>query len=349
MSLSNQPETNTLLSAHSKTTRLAVSHPKLYVPLIALVIMLALPLLLGNTKYMNILCLILLFGAASTAWNILGGYARQVSLGHGIFFGIGAYTTTLLQIHWNITPWIGMFLGGIFAVMIGLIIGLGAFRLRGHYFAISTIAFSMFIMLVFVKFYEVTGGAQGLSVPYNTSFAMMQFKGKIPYYYIFLLLLLILIFVVRKIEKSRLGYYMVAIGQDEQAAKAIGINIPRVKHTALAISAFFTAIAGTMYAQYMFFISPIEIFSIPMAIEFALISIVGGIGTLFGPILGAFVMRPVVEIINEQFGSILPGLNYFIYGLILILIILLRPNGLIGMVTQWYYYLLSKLPGYTKG
>lgn len=347
--LAEKENVSSLPVSPKATSRLSVTDPRIYMPGLGVGLLVLLPLMLGeNSYYTNLLCLILLFASAGMAWNILGGYARQVSLGHALFFGIGAYTSTLLQIHWKISPWIGMVAGGVLAVLIGFVIGMGVFRLRGHYFAIATIAFSMITMLVFVKFYQFTGGAQGLSVPFENSFWMLQFKGKLPYYYIFLVMMLGMIFLVRKIQRSRLGYYMVAMGQDEQAAKAIGINIPRVKHTALAISAFCTAITGTLYAQFMYFIEPLDIFSIPMSVEFALVSIVGGLGTVLGPVLGAFVMKPIVEITNEQFGSVLPGLNFAIYGIILILVIILRPNGLIGIFSDGYHYLLSKLPGYGK-
>ena len=329
-----------------KTDSLGFTKPRVYVPVIGLVFLVLLPLAVKQSYYLNILNLMLLFASVGIAWNVLGGYARQVSLGHGIFFGIGAYTSTLLQIYWNITPWVGMIVGGILAVVVGFIIGLGVFRLRGHYFAISTIAYSTIVMLLFVKFYTITGGAQGLSVPMRNSFWMMQFDGKLPYYYVFLAVMLIMVLVARLIEKSRLGYYMIAMGQDEQAARAIGINIPKVKHTSFAISAFCTAVIGTLYVQYMYFVEPAGIFSVQMSVEFALVSIVGGLGTVFGPVLGAFIMKPIVTLTNDYFGNVLPGLNYTIYGVILILVIVLLPNGLIGPFSNGYRYLLSKLPGY---
>lgn len=335
-----------LAAPPNKDSSLAVINPRVYMPMIGLAVLALLPFIVNNDYFLNILNLVLLFASVGIAWNLLGGYARQVSLGHGIFFGIGAYVSTLLQINWNISPWVGMIAGGIVAVAVGFIIGLGVFRLRGHYFAISTIAFSTIVMLLFVKFYKITGGAQGLSVPLKNSFLMLQFNGKLPYYYVFLVMMLAMIFLARAIERSRLGYYMVAMGQDEQAAKAIGINIPRVKHTALAISAFCTAIVGTLYVQYMYFVEPAGIFSVTMSVEFALVSIVGGLGTVFGPVLGAFIMKPVVTLTNDYLGNVLPGLNYTIYGFILILVIILRPNGLIGIFSVSYEYLLTRLPGY---
>ena len=325
-----------------------VSDPRLYLPLVGILVLAMLPVIVTNAYYLNVLNLILLFACTGMAWNILGGYARQVSLGHSIFFGLGAYTSTLLQVHWRISPWIGMILGGLVAVGVGYLVGKSVFRLRGHYFAVATIAMSQITRLLFIKFYRVTGGAEGLSVPMNNSLAMLQFSSKVPYYYIFLVTMLGMILLVRRMEKSRLGYYMVAMGQDEQAARAIGIDIPQVKQVALAISAFLTAILGTFFAQYMYYIEPNDLFSLPTSIEFALVSIVGGLGTVLGPVLGAFIMKPTIELTNEYLADTLPGLNYAIYGLILVIIIVLRPNGVIGFFSHIYETALTRLPGYRR-
>lgn len=334
--------------AHSPVRSWAIADPSFYVPVMGILVLAVLPIFVTNPYYMNVLNLILLFACGGMAWNIIGGYARQVSLGHSIFFGLGAYTSTLLQIHWKISPWIGMILGGLVAVGVGYVVGHSVFRLRGHYFAVATIVLSQIIRLLFIKFYTLTGGAEGLSVPMNNSFAMLQFSSKVPYYYIFLVTMLGTILLVRRIEKSRLGYYMVAMGQDEEAARVIGINIPQVKQIALAISAFLTAVMGTFFAQYMYYIEPNDIFSIPTSVEFALISIVGGLGTFLGPVLGSFIMKPIIELTNEYLADTLPGLNYAIYGLILVVIIILRPNGVIGFIGQAYQITLAKLPGYRR-
>jgi branched-chain amino acid transport system permease protein len=326
----------------------SLTQPKVYVPIIGLVLFALVPLLV-NEYYQNILNMILLFSIAGISWNIFGGYARQVSIGHALFFGIGAYTSTLLLIKLNVSPWIGMIVGGIFSVIVGYIMGMSLMRLRGHYFAIATIVFSQVALLLVTKFRGFTGGAEGLSVPFNESFLMLQFSNKLPYFYIFLIFMLGMLFLAKKIEHSRLGYYMVAMGQDDQAAKAVGVNIPRVKHIALAISAFTMSLTGTLYAQYMYFIEPKSVFDTPMSVEFAMVSIIGGLGTLMGPVIGAIIMKPFIEIaisITDLLGfSSVQGINYFLYGIILIVVVIALPNGLIRPLAKLYNKLLDILPG----
>ena len=321
-----------------------ILNPRNYLPILGLALALLVPLIVKNPYYLGLINLVILFGAAGIAWNIVGGYARQVSLGHSIFFGIGAYTTTLLQIKFNISPWIGMFFGGVFAVLIGILMGMSVFRMKGHYFAVFTIAYSYVMMLLFQKFRGLTGGAEGLSVPFHDgSFAMFQFSSKVPYYYIFLMALVLIIFLVHRLGKSRIGYYWTAIGQDEQAAMAIGINIAMAKHLALGISAFLTAIFGSFYAQYVYFIEPFSMFSTHMSVEIALVAIVGGLGTVMGPVVGAIVVKPIAELTNMFLGNVLPGANYALYGLILIVAIIVIPNGLIVPINQLYQKLIKRL------
>ncbi|WP_051633719.1 branched-chain amino acid ABC transporter permease [Bacillus sp. UNC41MFS5] len=336
--------------SHSKKNTLFshISQPKIYVPLFGLLFVCVAPLTV-NEYYQNILNSILLFAIAGVSWNIFGGYARQVSIGHALFFGIGAYTSTILLTKYGISPWIGMFVGGIISVVVGYIMGMGLMRLRGHYFAIATIVFSQVALLLVTKYRGFTGGAEGLSVPFAESFGMLQFSSKLPYFYIFLAFLVVILLLVRKIENSRLGYYMIAMGQDDQAAKAIGINIPRVKHIALAISAFTMSMVGTLYAQYMYFIEPKAVFDVPLSVEFAMVSIIGGLGTVMGPVIGAIVMKPFIEVaisITSFLGlGSLEGINYFLYGIILIVVVILIPNGLIRPISKAYNRLLSVLPG----
>lgn len=328
--------------------RFSLTEPRVYVPVIALILFALVPLAV-NEYYQNILNMILIFSIAGVSWNIFGGYARQVSIGHALFFGIGAYTSTLLLVKLNVSPWIGMLVGGIFSVIVGFVMGMSLMKLRGHYFAIATIVFSQVALLLVTKFRGFTGGAEGLSVPYMESFLMLQFSTKLPYFYIFLAFLVGMLFLVKKIERSRLGYYMVAMGQDDQAAKAVGVNIPRVKHIALAISAFTMSMVGTLYAQYMYFIEPKSVFDIPLSVEFAMVSIIGGLGTVMGPVIGAIVMKPFIEIaitITDWLGfSSVQGLNYFLYGIILVIVVIVLPNGLIRPLAKLYTKLLDILPG----
>jgi len=224
---------------------------------IVVAVMLLLPLVVKSSFAMEILIRVLLFAFIGTSWNLLGGYAKQLSLGHAAFFGLGAYTSTLLQIDFGISPWIGMVAGGVIGMLGSLPIGWLCFRLRGPYFTIATIATAQVLMLVFLKFRDFAWGAEGTTIP-NLGHAplMMQFETKIPYYYIALGLLALSLAVTAWVERSRIGYYLVALGEDEDAAEAIGVDVPRVKRNIYMISAFLTGLAGTFYTQYIYFIDP---------------------------------------------------------------------------------------------
>src|ERR1700676_1767512 len=203
---------------------------------------------------MEILIRILLFAFIGTAWNLLGGYAKQLSLGHAAFFGLGAYTSTLLQIDFGISPWIAMVAGGVVGTLASLPIGWLCFRLRGPYFAIATIATAQVLMLLFLKFRDFAWGAEGTTIPnLGNDPLMMQFETKIPYYYVALGLLAAGLAITYRIERSWVGYYLVAIGEDEDAAEAIGVNALRIKRDIYLVSAFLTALAGTFYVQYIYF------------------------------------------------------------------------------------------------
>ena len=244
-------------------------------------VMLVLPLVIKSSFALEILIRVLLFSFIGVAWNLLGGYARQLSLGHAAFFGLGAYTSTLLQIDFGISPWIGMVAGGIVALLASLPIGWLCFRLRGPYFTIATIATAQALMLIFLKFRDFSWGAEGTTIPnLGSSPLMMQFETKASYYYVVLGLLALGLAVTHRIERSWMGYYLVAIGENEDAAEAIGVNAPRIKRDVYMISAFLTALAGTFYVQYIYFIDPATAFSFSISIEAALVSIVGGIGLL---------------------------------------------------------------------
>jgi len=239
--------------------------------------MLVLPLMIKSSFALEILIRILLFAFIGTAWNLLGGYAKQLSLGHAAFFGLGAYTSTILEIKFGVSPWIGMFAGGFIGMLASLPMGWLCFRLKGPYFTISTIATANVLMLIFLKFRDFAWGAEGTTIP-NLGHAplMMQFETKTPYYYVVLGLLFSALVITAWIERSRVGYYLVALGEDEDAAEASGINVNKVKRNIFMISAFLTGLAGTFYTQYIYFIDPQTAFNFNISIEAALVSIVGG-------------------------------------------------------------------------
>jgi branched-chain amino acid transport system permease protein len=302
-----------------------------------IVVTLILPYLVKSSFAVEIFIRVLLFSFIGTAWNLLGGYAKQLSLGHAAFFGLGAYTSTLLQIDFGISPWIGMVAGGLVAMLASLPIGWLCFRLRGPYFTIATIATAQVLMLIFLKFRDFAWGAEGTTIP-NLGHAplMMQFETKIPYYYIVLGLLSVALMITARIERSRMGYYLVAIGEDEDAAEAIGVDVPRIKRNIYMVSSFLTALAGTFYTQYIYFIDPQTAFNFNVSIEAALVSIVGGIGTLWGPVIGTVLLETTSALLQSWLGNSIGGVQLTIYALILMAVILWRPTGIMGYLIEVY-------------
>jgi branched-chain amino acid transport system permease protein len=230
-----------------------------------------------------------------------------------------------------------MVAGGVVGMLASLPIGWLCFRLRGPYFTIATIATAQVLMLIFLKFRDFAWGAEGTTIPnLGNSPLMMQFDGKAPYYYIVLGLLAIALVITAAIERSRIGYYLVAIGEDEDAAEAIGINVPRVKRNIYMISSFLTALAGTFYTQYIYFIDPQTAFNFNISIEAALVSIVGGIGTLWGPMIGTVLLETTSALLQSWLGNSIGGVQLTVYSLILMAVILWRPTGIMGYVYEVY-------------
>jgi branched-chain amino acid transport system permease protein len=300
-------------------------------------IALVLPVVVASPFAIDIFIRVLLFAFIGVAWNLMGGYAKQLSLGHAAYFGLGAYTSTILQIRFGISPWIGILAGGVVAMAASLPIGALCFRLRGPYFAIATIATAQVLMLLFLKFRDFAWGAEGTTLPnLGNAPLMMQFDGKAPYYYIALAMLTIGLVITYRIERSWMGYYLIAVGEDEDAAEAIGVDALRIKRNIYLISAFLTGLAGTFYVQYIYFIDPNTAFSFNVSVEAALVSIVGGIGTLWGPVVGTVLLEATSALLQSWLGGGHGGVQLSVYGLILIAVILWRPNGLLGLLTDTY-------------
>ena len=312
---------------------------------IGIAVLIALPMVVKSSFAIDIFIRILLFAFIGTAWNLMGGYAKQLSLGHAAYFGLGAYTSTILQINYDISPWIGMVAGGVVAAIASLPIGWLCFRLRGPYFTIATIATAQALMLIFLKFRDFAWGAEGTTIPnLGTAPLMMQFENKSSYYYVALGLLLLSLLVTWLIERSWIGNYLVAIGEDEDAAEAVGVNAPKMKRDIYMISAFLTALAGTFYTQYIYFIDPATAFSFNISIEAALVSIVGGIGTLWGPVIGTVLLETTSTLLQSWLGSTVGGIQLTVYSLILMAVILWRPTGLMGMIEELRQRFSSRKP-----
>jgi branched-chain amino acid transport system permease protein len=303
------------------------SGPCLYIVAAAL-----LPLLLDPRGYwIRVLTITLLFAAMAQAWNIVGGLANQISLGHAAFFGIGAYTSTVLLLKFGISPWLGMFAGGALGAMAAFVIAIPTMRLQGHYFALATLAFGEVMRVIANVWTSLTGGPGGLSVPFvPPSFLAYSFKLLRPHAYIALAALIVVTAIFQAIRRGAMGYRLRAIRQNADAAEVIGIDTTRVKLFAAVISGALMAMLGTLYAQVAVFFDPDTVFGIAsISIRVALIAIIGGVGTAAGPILGAFFIIPLEEIMNGLLSSRAAGLSQLVFGIILIAVILWQPRGFI--------------------
>ena len=297
-------------------------------------LLLLFPQFITQPFYLHLMILIFLYAMISGAWNILGGYAGQVSLGHAVFFGIGAYSSTLGVLNFGLSPWIGMVIGGFIAVLVSLITGYPTFRLKGHYFVIATLALGEIFFVIFTN-WEWAGGAVGKHLPFlDPGLINFQFGPKTSYYYIALVFLSIQLLVTYFMERSYLGYYFQAIREDQDAAKALGIEITKYKLVAMALSAFFVAIGGSFYAQYLLYIDPESVFPMMLSIQICLIAILGGVGTVLGPVIGAAIMIPLAEFSRAWLGGSGSALDLVIYGLLIMIIAVYKPSGLMGLLTR---------------
>jgi branched-chain amino acid transport system permease protein len=319
--------------------------PKVYVPLLVLVALLLMPSWASRTQ-LNIAVLVLLFVILAQAWNIIGGYGNSLSLGHAAFFAMGAYGSTLLLVRYDVTPLIGLWLGVLLALMLAALVGWATLRLRGAYFAIATLAVVVLMQLLVLTFRDFTGGAQGVRIPFlGVDPLYLQFVGDAPYYYIVLFFAGLATYLIYRLEHSQLGYRLRATGQDETAAQAIGINTPWVKLKALFLSAAITALGGTLYVQYVYLIDPFYVVSVQFSILIAIPAILGGVSTVWGPVAGAVLLIPIDQYTQRLLGGTQAGAQLIVYGLILLLVIRYRPNGIIEWVERGYKWLLRRLPG----
>jgi branched-chain amino acid transport system permease protein len=305
-------------------------------PCLLIVAAALLPLLLDPRGYwIRVLTITLLFAATAQAWNIVGGLANQISLGHAAFFGIGAYTSTVLLLKFGVSPWLGMLAGGMLGALAALVIAIPTMRLQGHYFALATLAFGEVLRVIANVWTSLTGGPGGLSVPFvPPSLLAYSFKALRPHAYIALAALVVVTAIFAAIRRGAMGYRLRAIRQNQAAAEVIGVDTTRVKLQAAVISGALTAMLGTLYAQVAVFIDPDTVFGIAsISIRIALIAIIGGVGTAAGPILGAFFIIPLEEIMNSLLSSRAAGLSQLVFGIILIAVILWQPRGLITVFT----------------
>lgn len=296
----------------------------------ALVAALALPFVVRDGYWINLAVLALMAAQIGAAWNLVGGYAGQASLGHAAFYGIGAYTSTLLLINFGWNPWLGMLAGGVVAALLSAVFGWSCFRLKGHYFTMATIAVAEIVQIVFTN-WEYAGTAVGLSIPMERQgLVAMVFSDKASYYWLALGLLALTLLATFAVERSFLGFYFRAIKEEPEAARSVGVDIARYKQAALSMSAFFTALGGSLYAQKELYIDPGSVLSTALSIKMALVSILGGVGTLFGPVIGSIVLTVIEELSRSSFGGTGRGTDTVIYAGLIVVVAVFYPSGIVG-------------------
>ncbi|MBX3525324.1 MAG: branched-chain amino acid ABC transporter permease [Rhodoblastus sp.] len=290
-----------------------------------------LPLVVKDVYIQNMLVLTLMYAALSQSWNILSGYCGQISLGHALYFGLGAYATLLLFTKFGVLPWFGMIAGGVIAAAVAAAVGYPCFRLKGHYFVIATIVIAEAGLLLMLN-WDWAGAAMGIEVPVRgDSWAKFQFaRSKLPYVYFALGLALVAWIVTWKIEDSRWGYWWRAVKDNAEAAESLGVVVFRSKMAAAAVSAFLTAVGGGFYAQFVSYIDPESVMSFQFSLLMALPAVLGGIGTLWGPAVGAAILIPITEVTRSYAGGTGKGFDLIVYGLLVMGIALGRPEGIVG-------------------
>lgn len=295
------------------------------------------PLAIKDAFLLDALVLILIWGAAAAAWNIAGGYAGQVSLGHSAFFGLGAYAAALSATSWGLSPWVGLAIGAGIAAATGVVIGFLSNRLRGPYFVIATIALSQVLLIAASRLKAFTSGSEGIPVPFRPGFWTLGIADKSLWVWIVLVLAILVYLVQVYLERSRRGFQLAAVREDEDAARSLGVPALHLKVAAIAVSAAFTAVCGSLWAQYIGFVDPAYVFSVDVSIKFALAAMIGGVGTALGPFIGAALVTTLETSLRAQFGGVgaqFIGTYLILYGLALILIVRFAPRGLVGWIAE---------------
>ncbi|HEY6024053.1 MAG TPA: branched-chain amino acid ABC transporter permease [Pseudolabrys sp.] len=308
---------------------------KQFLPIAAVVAVLAaVPLVVHSNATLNFLIVALMIALAGQGWNVLGGYAGQYSFGHAAFFGTGAYVTAILQVRYGVNAWPGFGAGIASGAALGGMIGALTFRsgLRGSYFALVTLAFSE-VLRILASVAPITGAGVGTLIALDLRPQAFQFQSRAVFYWVILALLAASLVIVQLLERSRFGAWLIAVRENEDAAKALGVDARSVKTAAMAISGAITAAAGCFYAQYFLFVDSGIAYGTWISIESLLTPIIGGVGTVFGPLLGALVVKSLGEGAKIVTGDI-PGLDLILYGTVLVLVIWFTPHGLIGGIAQ---------------
>jgi branched-chain amino acid transport system permease protein len=301
---------------------------------VAVALLAAVPLVTASNVVLNFLVVALLTALVGQGWNLLGGYGGQYSFGHAAFFGTGAYATAILQVRYGVNAWLGFAIGIAAGAAVGAFIGALSFRsgLKGSYFALVTLAFAE-VLRIIASVAPITGAGVGTLIKLDLRPEALQFQSRVPFYWIILGLVAVSLVIIRMIEDSRFGAYLVALRENEDAAKSLGVNTTLVKLAAMTVSAAIAAAGGCFYAQYFLFIDAGIAYGPWISIAALLAPIVGGAGTVFGPLLGALVVKTLGEVTKLVAGDA-PGLDLVIYGCVLILIVAFAPSGIAGLLLK---------------
>lgn len=334
----NVTSTSNILGEFLKKATISTSNGKMTVPQIIIVIIISIlvlltPNFLSNYR-LNLIISILTAAYFAQCWNLMSGYTGQFSFGHAVFYGLGAYTSSILYVDFGINPWIGLVCGMIVSGIIAAGIGYLSFHynLKGDYFALATMAFCEIFRVIF-KNTKFLHAASGVSIPFSKKISLMQFGNKAGFLYVAFIMLALITLLLYKIRRTKMGLYFVAVRENEDAARALGINAFKYKMLALIASAMFSSIGGTFYAQYYLYIDPNIAFGNAVSVSAITPCIIGGVGTVFGSIIGAAIIEPISEITNAALSNYV-GMNMVVYGLILVIVIMVMPKGVIGLVQE---------------
>jgi branched-chain amino acid transport system permease protein len=296
-----------------------------------LVIAAGIPLIVNQYFLMNVLIFTFLFIGLGQSWNIIGGYAGQFSLGHAVMFAAGAYTTAILFVRHGITPIGGIFVGGFVAALVGLFLGATTFRLRYHYFAMATLAAALIAKTIFFR-WDYVNGSQGIEYPLDMlgSVWALAFREKFPYYYLIGACALLTTVLIYQMDRSKLGMYLEAIDMDQELAKNAGIDVFKYKMYAMGLSSFIAGVFGGLYAQYILYIDPMSTLRVLRNIDILIVPIIGGVGTVLGPVIGALVFIPVREYTRTALSGNATGLGWVLVGVVIVFISIYRPGGILN-------------------
>lgn len=285
----------------------------------------------GDAYWMNIIILSLLFAGLASAWNIIGGFGGQLSLGHGVFFAIGAYTVAITYDRWGWSPWLSMVLAVPIAMVVAGLTSWPTFRLRGPFFAMATLALNQVALVLATYFASATGGVQGITIPFAPSLRDLAFTERWKYAALMLVFVGLTVAVATVISRSKLGYALRAVREDDEAAAAVGFNVFRVKMQGMLISAALSSIGGSLFAVFVRYIDPASVLNLPeVGVRIVLIALLGGVGTLIGPVLGALLFIPAITQLQGQLSDAPPGLNLVAVGALLVLIPIALRRGIVG-------------------